>query len=435
MPDNELRIGVSTDGKSINEVRALAKYWEDFAKSVTYGSKSFQIASQEAVRLKNATSQMSQALQTENAKMMKSYFSLGQQLRQFYMEQRVGDRTMREMASTAALFGVNMGGVVQITQQAEFAIHGLGMAAERAGGKLGAAGSQVLRFAGPLTALATIAGAEIMMFDDMVTRIAAAQNKMKGIKTPPKGDWYYRLLGLLQGPMAAGGFIGQLAGAGARATLAEERALWNQENMIQMEEITVTGGGGRAGGAASPFRAGGGGGGGGNIPGMVDSRFMREGFYPRRRLGGVAGGEGIEGATGALSFGESLGVEALGEGMASVANTTRGLMKSALMDAFGQSTNFFHMLLTNVISDVASQIGSRLITRGIGSLVGGLFPGLGGILSSLGMEGFGSTSSVRNAGVSAAIANSNSAGAWRIKGTDLVYVTQRTQNRLAVRAM
>lgn len=90
------------------------------------------------------------------------------QFRDFYREQRTGDRTMREVAQTAGVLGQMIGGeglgksvgqAVNMFQQAEFAVGSLGIAAQGAGGKIAAIGAALSRSLGPIAlAIAAISG-------------------------------------------------------------------------------------------------------------------------------------------------------------------------------------------------------------------------------------------------------------------------------------
>lgn len=107
------------------------------------------------------------AMRSEKAKERDTYFSVGTELRKFYMEQRVGDRTMREgvqtvrMMSEAFGFGGLAGGLAKAMdafQQTEFAVKSLAIGLEGAGGKFASFGQKLMAFAGP-----TIAGGTIIV--------------------------------------------------------------------------------------------------------------------------------------------------------------------------------------------------------------------------------------------------------------------------------
>jgi hypothetical protein len=119
----------------------------------------------EIVKTKNIIADATQHTVTANGKIMKSYFSTGEELRRFYREQRVGDRTMREATQAAAGFGAmfgdsGLGKIVGTTtgafQQAEFAVTGVGIAAQSAGGKFAILGRGIMAVA-PYLAIAVAA--------------------------------------------------------------------------------------------------------------------------------------------------------------------------------------------------------------------------------------------------------------------------------------
>jgi len=96
--------------------------------------------------------------------------SSSDQLRTFYREQRVGDKTMREstqaIGGLTSMIGSSNSGVTQAIgamaarfQEAEFAITGLGIAAKNAVGKISGIGTTLMANAGPIAAaVAAIAG-------------------------------------------------------------------------------------------------------------------------------------------------------------------------------------------------------------------------------------------------------------------------------------
>lgn len=139
----------------------------------------------EIVKVKNIIADATAGTVTANGKMMRSYFTLGEQLRQFYYQQRVGNRTMMEVTQTFGQFGsmLGMGGIggvvgsaAQGFQQMEFAVTAAGLAAQRGTGIIATLGSKLMEFAMPLAGAA--AGfALLMMAIKAVHEITEKLNK------------------------------------------------------------------------------------------------------------------------------------------------------------------------------------------------------------------------------------------------------------------
>lgn len=107
-------------------------------------------------------------------------------LRSFYREQRVGDRTMREGVQTLQMFsgvlGEGLGGAAakaaELFQQTEFAVNGLGIAAQSAGGKIGGIGTALLGIAAPLTIAIATFGSLAWHFYSVEKGAAAARKAL-----------------------------------------------------------------------------------------------------------------------------------------------------------------------------------------------------------------------------------------------------------------
>ena len=172
------------------------------------------------------------------------------QLRTFYREQRVGDRTMREGVSTIQMFsgvlGTELtGGIGQAAggfQQAEFAVQGFGIAAASAKGKVGQLGQAILGLAGPLSALAAIGVGEFMLINSMLDRMESSMNRLRkaqGFEEKQESSWFMEFLSKAGGP--SGNIALQTISAMAKGVLAGENAVWAAEHEIKLEEIVITG--------------------------------------------------------------------------------------------------------------------------------------------------------------------------------------------------
>jgi hypothetical protein len=182
MPDTEVRINAVVDGKLISTLEewkkaniALALSNSRINQTTTEGIKLYK--EQSAVLAKSRTEYAATMAAQDSArsKTMKSYFDTGEELRRFYREQRVGDQTMRE--ATQAIGGMSnmlggeglgkvVGGAFANFQQMEFAVTGLGIAGQAAGGKLAGLGMTVMSLAGPIAALVGVYALLNMAMED-----------------------------------------------------------------------------------------------------------------------------------------------------------------------------------------------------------------------------------------------------------------------------
>jgi murein DD-endopeptidase MepM/ murein hydrolase activator NlpD len=151
---------------SINEMSKAIKLNNEVYKNAPDVHNAFGAAvARNSVILKDAKDKAIDPLTSANGRMMKSYFQTGEELRRFYREQRVGDRTMREMTQAAGGLGQMMGGdglgkvVGTLTsgfQQGEFSVNAMGIAAQSAGGKMAILGRGLMAMSVPLAILAGI---------------------------------------------------------------------------------------------------------------------------------------------------------------------------------------------------------------------------------------------------------------------------------------
>ncbi|MBE3139045.1 MAG: hypothetical protein IMZ53_00515 [Thermoplasmata archaeon] len=166
---NALWAKMQSGNATINEqkqfIKLATKAWGDLTPVQQAANKEF---ANSIVLAKELKSQGLEPLTTANGKMMKSYFSTGEELRRFYREQRVGDRTMRESTQAISGFGSMLGGdglgkivgsVTSRFQEMEFSMTGMGIAAQSSGGKLGSLGKTLMGLATPLAIAAAAIGA------------------------------------------------------------------------------------------------------------------------------------------------------------------------------------------------------------------------------------------------------------------------------------
>jgi len=115
------------------------------------------------------------SLATEVSGINNKMGGVSDKLRQFYREQRVGDRTMREGVSTIQMFSGVLGGDIangvgaaaNAFQQAEFTVNGLGIAAQSAGGKIATLGTSILAISAPITVAAAAMSGGILLMNSM----------------------------------------------------------------------------------------------------------------------------------------------------------------------------------------------------------------------------------------------------------------------------
>ena len=167
------------------KVKALAGYVGDVTKSLAAreaGERSFVKAIKETAtaeqmikgeyiqeaaiiaNFRNVRSEATKAMQSDNSKMMKSYFETGQELRNFYREQRVVNRTMRETSNAVQeMTGIFGGGALSSSigtlfsnfHTLHFAVEGSAIAAQGAGGKMASFGETLSTLGLPIVGIAT----------------------------------------------------------------------------------------------------------------------------------------------------------------------------------------------------------------------------------------------------------------------------------------
>lgn len=126
-----------------------------------------------AVTIKEKVAVQMEALATKNTKTMKSYFSLGQEMRKWFIEQRAGDRIMRESGQTVSMLGNIMGasglsGIINTAQgsfqQMQFAVVAAGKSMEQAGGTVAGMGKTLVGAAGGIAGLVAVLSLAALAF-------------------------------------------------------------------------------------------------------------------------------------------------------------------------------------------------------------------------------------------------------------------------------
>src|SRR3990167_4523017 len=114
MADSQLHITVTTDDEGLRGLIAKLNSGnltiKEYNKSLRDLRASSKIGSQGLLDLKEVQTQVADATAGSQGKMMRSYFKTGEELRRFYREQMVGNRTMREATQTVGVFGTMLGG-------------------------------------------------------------------------------------------------------------------------------------------------------------------------------------------------------------------------------------------------------------------------------------------------------------------------------------
>ena len=188
MADSELNILVKVSGqgdfnKLIDKIKDGTASIDEQTKAIQLGTKMYKSWGAENQALKEGMAQTISTIKDmkekaveplvgAHGKMMKSYFTLGEQLRRYYMEQRIGNRTMSEVTRTASemgqMFGADklgsiVGNLTNQFQQMEFAISALGIAAKQGNATMQSFGAQLMAIAPYAAAAAAAIGAGIMV--------------------------------------------------------------------------------------------------------------------------------------------------------------------------------------------------------------------------------------------------------------------------------
>jgi hypothetical protein len=198
MADQEIKLRVSVDGgTTIGDMRKHLKSLNAELNNVAVSNIPLQKKlGAEIVKVKDTIASATSSTVTANGKMMQSYFKTGEELRRFYREQRLGDRTMREATQTVQVFGTmlgdsglgkSLGTAIAGFQQAEFAVSGLGIAAQGAGGKFAVFGASLAAAAAPIAIAAAAIGGLVWWMGEMKKSAASLAG--------PQGEFIASLMG------------------------------------------------------------------------------------------------------------------------------------------------------------------------------------------------------------------------------------------------
>jgi regulator of replication initiation timing len=165
------------------ELNKLAKeYGNSVKNNFIPGTKEAAIAAGNLTKILNEQSRAKKELLSDDGKIRDSYFKIGEELRRFYREQRVGDRTMREATQAVSGLGAMLGDsglgkiigtTTQRFQEMEFATNGLGIALKSAGGAAAGFGTSLIAVGGIIAGIAAAIGGLIYLHDEEKKRIEA----------------------------------------------------------------------------------------------------------------------------------------------------------------------------------------------------------------------------------------------------------------------
>ena len=114
MAETDLKITVTTDSTELQDLVSKLNKGDltvkEYNKTLRALRDASVVGSKSQMDLKSVVTQVGEQTATANGKMMKSYFQTGEELRRFYREQRLGDRTMREATATIGGLGSMLGG-------------------------------------------------------------------------------------------------------------------------------------------------------------------------------------------------------------------------------------------------------------------------------------------------------------------------------------
>lgn len=208
MADAELNVFVKvSDDGGLNKVATrfneLIDKWragrisaDEMTEAIRIGTKMFNGMDQElnkeilptlgktVAQMKDAKSQAVDPLSSSVQKNQRAYFDLGREMRQWFIQQRAGDRVMREFGQTTTMLGSMMGagGLTSVVntaqgafQQMQFSAVALGKSFENAGGKLEGLGKMLVGSAGIIGGAVAAISVMIMLLKEMKDTTEAAK--------------------------------------------------------------------------------------------------------------------------------------------------------------------------------------------------------------------------------------------------------------------
>jgi len=467
MAEVEIKVTMS-GGQTQKELEKLLRSAREARKESRIGSDEFKKNATEEIRLKNQLHGLNLQAMGDAGKIKEAYFNSGSALRQFYMQQRVGDRTMRESAQTVKLFagafGIEglTGGVEQAFgafQQMEFATNSLGIAAQSAGGKTAELGKSLLAMVGPLAAAGAVGAAVgfiVSEFKRLNKELEESADKLLKLReelgevsklgrlnrqaaaaaraTPEVGIWDQILGGI---GMMIGDYEPMMSAAGKAVIdvdIQRRQAQLERERFFEEKYgMTITG------------TRGGTGGGGGGFPGArfgaigkwgVSTGITAQGANIPGQLPGVAAKPMTWGqaspaklAMEDLTQSERVFTSSMLNSVATIAMTIQQDVGKAWENVFGEANSLLEMF--------AKQLGQTLVGGfaqwGISSIIS-MIPGLGFIAPFIGgasSSAIGSVESTSGAGgLSGEIRGLRAdmrRGVFKIQGGDLAMTVSRAE--------
>src|SRR5512146_1370112 len=156
MPDNEVRIRLKLDEKTTAQLKAEAKEAKKTIEGMLPSSADMAQKTADYRNYVNEIHSRNQTLYSDNAKMKEQYFQLGTEMRSWFREQRLQGRVFGEITQSvnglasavgADGLGKSISGIFGKFDQMEFALNGIAMGAQSAGGRIAEMGRSLAGFA------------------------------------------------------------------------------------------------------------------------------------------------------------------------------------------------------------------------------------------------------------------------------------------------
>ena len=417
------------------DLEKLLKFQREARKESKIGSDEFRRNAEAEAQIKNRLHTLNVQAYGDQGKIKEAYFNSGSALRQFYMEQRVGDRTMRETAQTVRMFtdafgigglGGGLDKVFGAIQQTEFAVNSLGIAAQSAGGKSASLGMALRELAGPLSAAGAV-GAGVMFIASEFARLnrelGESTKKLIDLKVqlgeisrlsqlhkqsaeaakakPEVGLWDQVLGGI---GMRLGMFGPSAAAAGKAVTDVEIQKKQAQLDLEKYYEerygMTITGARGGAAGAGVVGRNTG-------IGALSPAGLPRRAGAPGPRGGRIS--YGVEGPDTIRGGGE---IQRMGRGVMMVGEMLANSLTQGFQIGFRSGESFLQTFTQSILASMAAIAAQQVATTAVSGLLS-LIPGVGtfsGIAGALGSLFGGSGQSVTPSGGLSSVSVGNSSG-------------------------
>ena len=173
MSESELDIRFRLlDSSTLGEARQLLKDLNKELNKVAVNNIPLQKElGKQIVEVKNTIASATASTITAKGKEREAYFELGTEMRKWFIQQRAGDRVMREMGQTTAMLGnmLGQGGLSSVVstaqgafQQMQFAVVAAGKSMEATQGTLASFGTQLVSVAGGIAGLVAVIALAVM---------------------------------------------------------------------------------------------------------------------------------------------------------------------------------------------------------------------------------------------------------------------------------